>query len=169
MNLLPDAVEFVKTLKQTAVDAVEAEKPVNVCFGEVVSISPLKINVEQKLVLGETQLILTRSVTDYETKVTVDWTAENATLNTNHTHTGDIDVNVDISLKPDDNELEVISNATGSIIIDKIDMDLSHNHVISGEKKMIIHNGLAIGDVVILIRQQKGQKYIVIDRIGVMR
>lgn len=166
---MPDAVEFVKTLKQTAVDAVEAEKPVNVCFGEVVSISPLKINVEQKLVLGEAQLILTRNVTDYETKVTVDWTTENATLNTNHTHTGDIDVNVDISLEPEDNELEVISNATGSITIDNADMNLSHNHVISGKKNITIHNGLTIGDEVILIRQQKGQKYIVIDRIGVMK
>ena len=34
------------------------------------------------------------------------------------------------------------------------------------EKKIIIHNGLAVGDEVILIRQQEGQKFIVVDRIG---
>lgn len=166
---MPDAVEFVKTLKQTAVDAVEAEKPVNVCFGEVVSISPLKINVEQKLVLGEAQLILTRNVIDFEMQVTVDWTADNAALNAKHAHTGEVDVNVDTFFEPENSELEIVSNATGSITIDNADMNLSHNHVISGKKNITIHNGLTIGDEVILIRQQKGQKYIVIDRIGVMK
>ena len=43
---MPDANELVNTLKRAAVEAVEAGKPVNVYFGEVVSASPLKINVE---------------------------------------------------------------------------------------------------------------------------
>ena len=46
--MLPDANELVETLKRSAVEAVEAKKPVNVYFGEVVTASPLKINVEQK-------------------------------------------------------------------------------------------------------------------------
>ena len=50
---MPDANELVDTLKRAAVEAVEAGKPVNVYFGEVVSASPLKINVEQKMILGE--------------------------------------------------------------------------------------------------------------------
>lgn len=58
MNLLPDAVEFVKVIKKTSVEAVEATKPVNVFFGRVVSVSPLEINVEQKLILGRLQLIV---------------------------------------------------------------------------------------------------------------
>lgn len=167
--MLADAVEFIKVIKQAAVDAMEAAKPVNIYFGKVVSADPLKINVEQKLVLGEAQLILSRNVTDFETQVTVDWTTENVALNAKHTHTGQIDVNVDTFLEPENSELEIVSNATGSIAIDEANMDLSHNHVISGKKKIIIHNGLTVGDEVILIRQQKGQKYIVIDRIGVMR
>lgn len=61
--MLPDANGLVETLKKVAVDAVEATKPVNVCFGEVISTDSLKINVEQKMILGEKQLILTRSVT----------------------------------------------------------------------------------------------------------
>ena len=64
--MLPDANELVDTLKRAAVEAVEAGKPVNVYFGEVVSASPLKINVEQKIILGEKQLILSRNVTKTE-------------------------------------------------------------------------------------------------------
>ena len=40
----------------------------------------------------------------------------------------------------------------------------SHTHPISGTKKMTIHNGLKIGDEVILIKKKGGQKYLVFDR-----
>lgn len=166
MNLLPDAVGFVKIIKQAAVDAVESEKPVNVCFGEVISVTPLKINVEQKLVLGEAQLILTRNVTDYNTQVTIDWITEKSPLNVNHTHTGEVGVNVDTFFEPENKDITIVSSATGNITIAETDIDLLHNHAVSGKKKITIHNGLGIGDEVIMIRQQKGQKYIVIDRIG---
>ena len=36
----------------------------------------------------------------------------------------------------------------------------------SGKKKMTIHNALQVGDEVILLRMQGGQKYIVMDRVG---
>lgn len=73
---MPDANELVALLKKAAVDAVDASKPVNVYFGEVLSASPLKINVEQKMVLGEKQLILSRNVTEFSTMITVDWNTE---------------------------------------------------------------------------------------------
>lgn len=68
---MADANEFLEAMKKAALDAQEASKPVNVYFGEVISVSPLKISVEQKMVLGEGQLILTRNVTDYVITVTV--------------------------------------------------------------------------------------------------
>ena len=67
--MLADANELVETLKRAAVEAMEAKKPVNVYFGEVVSAAPLKINVEQKMVLGEKQLILSRNVTNFKTSI----------------------------------------------------------------------------------------------------
>lgn len=66
---MADANELVETLKRAAVEAIEAKKPVNVYFGEVVSAAPLKINVEQKMVLGEKQLILSRNVTNFKTSI----------------------------------------------------------------------------------------------------
>ena len=41
-----------------------------------------------------------------------------------------------------------------------------HLHGIVGTKNFLMHNALEVGDEVILIRQQEGQKFIVIDRIG---
>ena len=68
---MSDAAELVKVIKRTAMEAVEKGKPVNILFGKVVSADPLRINVEQRMELGRSQLILGRNVTDYETEVTV--------------------------------------------------------------------------------------------------
>lgn len=37
-----------------------------------------------------------------------------------------------------------------------------------GKKKMMIHNSLVSGDEVVLLRQQGGQKYIIVDRVGAL-
>lgn len=112
---MPDAVELTKTIKKAAIQAVQAEKPVDICFGKVTSKEPLKILVDQKMILGRAQLVLTRNVTDFSVETTAD------------------------GLTDGENE--------------KI-------------KKVTAHNGLVVGDEVILIRQQGGQKYIVVDRTG---
>ena len=41
-----------------------------------------------------------------------------------------------------------------------------HSHRVTGAKLTTIYNGLAVGDQVILMRQQGGQKYIVLDKVG---
>ena len=68
---MPNPVDVVK---RAAVEAVEAQKPVHLLFGEVISVSPLKIQVDQK---SEKMLVLTRNVTDFE----VDMTVSHITLN----------------------------------------------------------------------------------------
>lgn len=128
-----DANGIVKKVHQAAIDAMESTKPVNVYFGEVMSVSPLKIDVEQKMILGEKQLILTRNVTDFKTKIT----AGNIK---NYYYTGDV------------------NSGTAPV-------SPSHVHAV-GTIDITVHNGLAAGDGVILIRQQEGQKFIVVDRIG---
>ena len=40
-----------------------------------------------------------------------------------------------------------------------------HNHRIQGKKKMTVHNGLKIGDEVILLKKKGGQKYLIFDRV----
>ena len=71
-----DAIDFLNVVKKAALEAFEASQPSDFCFGKVTSAKPLKISVEQKMTLGAAQLILTRNVTDFKTKVTVDWLTE---------------------------------------------------------------------------------------------
>lgn len=132
--MLADANELVETLKRAAVEAMQATKPVNVYFGEVVSAAPLKINVEQKMMLGEKQLILSRNVTNFKTSIS----AGNIK---NYYYTGSTTDSGTAPVSP------------------------SHVHAV-GKIEITVHNGLVVGDEVILIRQQEGQKFIVLDRIG---
>ena len=71
-----DARDFVGIIKKSALDAVEHSKICDVFFGDVVSDSPLKIAIDQKLILGEKQLVLSRNVTDYNVDMTVNHTTE---------------------------------------------------------------------------------------------
>lgn len=64
--------DLIKLIKKTSLEAVTASKPANMVFGKVVSNSPLKIRVDQKLILGEAQLTLSQNVTDYRLSVTMD-------------------------------------------------------------------------------------------------
>ena len=61
-----NADEFLKLMKKSAVEAVDASKPSNVVFGKVISEAPLKIKVDQKLILTTAQIVLARNVTKYK-------------------------------------------------------------------------------------------------------
>lgn len=118
---MPDYSALVKAMKRAGTEAVNAENPTAICFGKVVSASPVQVLVDQKMTLGLAQLVLTRNVTDYETEVTIEWESETME---------------------------------------------EHVHELKGKKKMTVHNALTVGDEVILLRQQGGQRYIIIDRVS---
>lgn len=72
-----NADDLLKIIKKTSMEAFNASKPTNMVFGKVVSVSPLKIKVDQKLTLGPAQLVLSRNVTDYRLSVTMNHSTEN--------------------------------------------------------------------------------------------
>ena len=144
---MAEANGLVEAMKRAALEAMESKKPVNVYFGKVMGVEPLSINVEQKMILGEKQLVLCRNVTDFKTLATVDWVSESSLSSHGH------------AVKGADSNGDGIDLAT-----DK--ENLAHTHQVKGKKEIIIHNGLAVGEEVILLRQQEGQKFIVLDRIG---
>lgn len=76
-----NADDLLKLIKKTAVEAVNASKPANVVFGKVIGVNPLKIKVDQKLILGLSQLVLSRNVTDYRLSVTMDGNSKTMTVN----------------------------------------------------------------------------------------
>ena len=90
------------------------------------------------MTLGAAQLVLTRNVTEHEVLVTTEWETEKEL--SKHTH------------MIEDKETQ--------------DNNLEHVHKITGKKKLIVHNALVVGEEVVLIRQQGGQKYIIIDRVS---
>jgi cell wall-associated NlpC family hydrolase len=62
------AEEFVNSIRMIIKQTVNAEKPMTVMFGTVVSADPLKIRIDDKdkMVIPQSQLMLTRSVTDFQ-------------------------------------------------------------------------------------------------------
>lgn len=142
MDSLPDMKDITRMVKVAALDAVESASPVKVLFGKVISIAPLKIMVDQKLILNADQLVLTHAVVDYNLDETVDhFTVNDNYLDTIHSHTKN---------PPEAGE---------------DDFDSTHKHAYKGRKTFLIHNGLVVGDEVILLQVQGGQKFVVIERV----
>jgi hypothetical protein len=137
VNSLADIVEAAK---MAALAAVESTKPSGVYYGTVISASPLKINVEQKMILEKAQLVLSRNVTEYTVEMTVNHSTD---YESSHTHA-------------------IQDTYTGG----GTSSPTSHRHGYTGRKTFTVHNGLVTGDKVILLREQGGQKYLVWDRVG---
>lgn len=120
---------FLEAIQKASVNANEAGKPMALMRGTVTSAAPLKIQIDQRLELDADLLILTSSVMDYETEITVSWeTAEK-------------------------------SGGSGDASF------ASHKHSVAGKKKIKVHNALKVGETVLLLRVQGGQKFIVLDRV----
>ena len=68
--------EILKVIKEAAIGSVKNAKPVNLRFGTVISETPLKIQLDQKIILTEAFLILSRNVTDYDLEMTVNHITE---------------------------------------------------------------------------------------------
>ena len=57
-----DATDLLNIIKKAAMDAINASQPSDFCFGKVMSVTPLKVLVEQKMTLGNAHLILTETI-----------------------------------------------------------------------------------------------------------
>ena len=64
-----NAHDLYAAMGRAAINAVEASMPAALMFGTVESVSPLRVNVEQRLTLSEKQLILTNAVSDFSVEV----------------------------------------------------------------------------------------------------
>ena len=66
-------------------------------------------------------------------------------------------------------QLALSRNVTDYTVDVSVDWDTEdsndHNHEIVGDKKITIHNGLKIGDEVVLLKKKGGQKYLILDKV----
>lgn len=74
MILVPNMVDM---MKQAAIEANEAAKPLSIVFGTVISEKPLQIDIELKQPLDEDFLILTNAVMDHDVSMSVSHHTEN--------------------------------------------------------------------------------------------
>lgn len=121
--------DLLVRIKKAAVDAVNATKPTSIVYGKVISTSPLKINVEQKMTLTNAQLVLTRNVTDHKIQMTVDHVTGNTSggsgdslfASHSHTYSGKKEFTVHNGLKVND-EVVMIQMQGGQkyIVLDRV-------------------------------------------------
>ncbi len=120
---------FLGNVKRAALEAVENTKPFALIYGEVTAISPLKVKVDQKFELIESQLVLTDNVRTHWVDMTVDHLTE------------------------------YVSGGAGYALFE------SHAHPYKGRKQYLVHKGLIVGEKVVLLRADGGQKFIILDRV----
>lgn len=107
-----------------------------VCHGTVTGLSPLEITTDQKLILGEKQLILTNAVRDYTVEMTVDHVTE--VISHGHSVTDTY-------------------TAAGTA------QPVEHSHPYKGRKSFRVH-GAQMGEKVIWYCCDGGQQFVVLDR-----
>ena len=105
-------------------EAVNASKPANMVFGKVISTSPLKVMVDQKLILTSTQLSLSRNVTDYEVDMTMDHSTEMTNVGGElhqHTYQGQKKFKIHNGLKNGEEVILMqVSGGQKYIVVDRI-------------------------------------------------
>ena len=57
--------DLVESMKKAALGAVENTNPCCIMFGKVISIAPLKIQINTKLILEASQIVLSQRVTNH--------------------------------------------------------------------------------------------------------
>ena len=128
-----------EVIKDITLKAMEASKPSGIFYGTVVSVSPLKIQVEQKMIIESDFLVLTSAVQDFTVNMTVEHLVD---TESSHVH-------------------PIYDTYTGG----GRSGTTGHAHTYRGTKSFRVLLGLKKGERVILLRAQGGQQFIVLDRV----
>ena len=131
---------MIDVIKEVVEKLLERKKMTKLEFGIVETVNPLTVRVEDKKLLQAEDLILSHLVRDYYVDITVQHSTDSihGSWDTNHDHP-----NVGKNVIP-----------------------IDHEHEYTGRKKILIHNALLKGEKVIMIRQEGGQIYYILDRIN---
>ena len=131
---------MIDAIKEVVEKLLERKKMTKLEFGIVETVNPLTVRVEAKKLLQAEDLILSHLVRDYYVDITVQHSTDSihGAWDTSHDHP-----NVGKNVIP-----------------------IDHEHEYTGRKKILIHNALLKGEKVIMIRQEGGQIYYILDRIN---
>ncbi|AFL99765.1 Protein of unknown function (DUF2577) [Desulfitobacterium dehalogenans ATCC 51507] len=108
-------------IKAAGTDAVNASNPVNILFGEILTVNPLSVKVDQRFTLPEDFLIVPEGVTNYEVDLqhTHQYTDNGSASNTSEALTSKIVIRS--GLAPGDRVLMLkVQGGQRYVILDKV-------------------------------------------------
>lgn len=73
---------MIDTIRKASMGAVDASNPVNILFGEVLSVDDLRIKVDQKFILPKEFFVVPESLTRYEIDLSHNHTYADSTTGT---------------------------------------------------------------------------------------
>lgn len=144
-----------RSIRALARHVVEAGSPCDIFTGTVVSAQPLSIRISQDFTLSAQFLTLTNAVKDHEIDISIAMQTQ-----------WDAYLPEDLWAHDHPRESGVSDKIPESVSYDLWKVDTTHKHDIIGRKKIVVHNGLTVGETVLLLREQGGQNYIVLDRLS---
>ena len=160
------APSLYDALNLNALNLFNSIQPCDFFIGCVTKINPLEISIDSKHVLSEEYLKLTNAVKEHEVDISVSW----ATVIDNY-----LDFNTytlpenrpmrHVHYDEKEGDFDISGDKIGDGVAVPKQWDAKHHHDIKGRKKIIVHNGLTVGEWVLLLRKQGGNDYIVLDRI----
>ena len=151
--MLNQATLTADIIKQLSVNAVNATQPFAFYYGTVTSVDPIEIEIDQKLKLGEKQLIFSTLVQDFDVDMYMEHEVEETDLIHKH------DASIVITSPHGD---------TGTITVQNSPDSDKHIHEYKGVKTFTLNLKLAKDEKVLLLRIQGGQKFLVLDRVRVL-
>lgn len=168
--MLSDATLTADIIKQFAKNAVDSTMPFSFHYGTVKSTDPIEIEVEQKLILTENDLIFTTLVQDFDVDMYMEHTTEKTDLIHNHKATPVVVGTVEGKpfTQTDgvyDHENGIVTVPGTYTAIDKTGDEHNHSHEYKGVKTFTVNLKLAKDEKVLLLRIQGGQKFLVLDRV----
>lgn len=168
--MLSDATLTADIIKQFAKNAVDSTMPFSFHYGTVKSTDPIEIEVEQKLILTENDLIFTTLVQDFDVDMYMEHTTEKTDLIHNHKATpvvvgtaGSYPFTQQNGVYDHENGIVTVPGTYTSI--DKTGDEHNHLHEYKGVKTFTVNLKLAKDEKVLLLRIQGGQKFLVLDRV----
>lgn len=144
------ATGLIDIMKRASLDAVENGKPCDLRYGTVKTVNPLSVQITADFILPAEVLVVPETLTNHTMTVSLNWTTESAGV---HDHTY--------------SDVTEESNAHTHNYSGTVQESGGHTHTLasSASKTITLHNALAVGDKVALLRQNGGQSYYILDKI----
>lgn len=153
---------IIEVIKVAAMDAIENSKPCDIRFGTVSSISPLKVKVSNDFIIPESLLIVPEHLTDHSMLSNVGGDGNNGN---NGGSEGGGSGGTSVSMTVEGETLIITTNVTSVVTESTEPTETTEEVDFVDERTLTVYNSLQVGDNVVLLRNQGGSSYLILDRV----